>query len=270
VAQSSDRIQERQVPRVSKSADSEAADRTPPRRSALSQERSRDTRRKLIRTALEIWNERGFETAFETTTAEEIARAAGVSKGTFYFHFAHKEDILLEMPWATAEIMIDEAEHAMGWDEATPDLVEQLMTSLARRVSRAPRAALLLVVSHWSRLMHAGAPPEGARGFRVAFEAVLRYGIERGDIPSGVDVEEVAALLQAATMDTLVAWAATTQTPSALRRRLCRRADIVLCGAAASYGRAAPFHTALTSEPDRKLNQTAYLTRESESDQDQL
>ncbi len=245
------------MPRVSKSSAGEGADRTAPRRSALSQERSRDTRRKLIRTALEIWNERGFETAFETTTAEEIARAAGVSKGTFYFHFAHKEDILLEMPWATAEIMIDEAEHAMGFDEATPDLVEQLMTSLARRVSRAPRAALLLVVSHWSRLMHAGAPPEGARGFRVAFEAVLRYAIERGDLPPGVDVEEVAALLQAATMDTLVAWAATTQTPSALRRRLCRRADIVLCGAAASYGRAAPFHTALTSDPARKINQTA-------------
>jgi AcrR family transcriptional regulator len=223
------------------------ADRAAPRRSALSQERSRDTRRKLIRTALEIWNERGFETAFEDTTAEEIARAAGVSKGTFYFHFAHKEDILLEMPWATAEIMLDEAELAIGWGEGTFDLVEQLMTSLARRVSRAPRGALLRVVSHWSRLTHTGTPPEQARGFGLAFEAVMRYAIERGDLPAGVEVEEVAALLQAATMDTLVTWAATTQTPSALRRRLCRRADIVLCGAAASYARAAPFNTALTS-----------------------
>ncbi|HEX4018633.1 MAG TPA: helix-turn-helix domain-containing protein [Frankiaceae bacterium] len=221
--------------RASKAAADERAERTSTRRSALTQERSRDTRRKLIRTALEIWNERGFETAFEATTAEEIARAAGVSKGTFYFHFAHKEDILLEMPWATAEIMIDEAEHAMGWDEATAEIVEQLMTSLARRVSRAPRAALLLVVSHWSRLMHAGAPSEKPQGFRVAFEEVLRYAIKRGELPKAVDVEEVAALLQAATMDTLVAWAATTQTPSALRRRLCRRADIVLGGAAASY-----------------------------------
>ncbi len=242
---------------VSKSEAGEAADRAAPRRSALSQERSRDTRRKLIRTALEIWNERGFETAFETTTAEEIARAAGVSKGTFYFHFAHKEDILLEMPWATAEIMIDETELAMGWGEGTPDLVEQLMTSLARRVSRAPRAALLRVVAHWSRLMHAGSTPERARGFGLAFETVLKYAIERGDLPPSVDVEEVAALLQASTMDTLVAWAATSQTPSALRRRLCRRADIILCGAAASYGRAAPFHTALTSDPARKINQTA-------------
>src|ERR1700760_4110298 len=148
------------VARAANGSDAAAADRSTPRRSALSQERSRDTRRKLIRTALEIWNERGFETAFEATTAEEIARAAGVSKGTFYFHFAHKEDILLEMPWATAEIMIDEAEHAMGFGEVTSDIVEQLMISLARRVSRAPRAALLLVVSQWSRMMHAAGPPQ--------------------------------------------------------------------------------------------------------------
>src|SRR5262249_34504134 len=84
-------------------------DKAGTRRSALAQKRSRNTRRKLIRAALEIWSEQGFDDAFEETTAEDIARAAGVSKGTFYFHFAHKEDILLEMPWATAEIMTEEA-----------------------------------------------------------------------------------------------------------------------------------------------------------------
>jgi len=59
-----------------------------PRRSALLQERSRHTRRELVRAALALWNERGFERGVEETTVEEIARAAGVTKGTFYFHFA--------------------------------------------------------------------------------------------------------------------------------------------------------------------------------------
>ena len=116
---------------------------TSPRRSGLQQRRSRDTRRKLIGTALDLWNERGFEAAFEEITAEEIARAAGVSKGTFYFHFAHKEDILLEMQWATAQIMIEEAEAGTARGEPAVELLEQLMSSLARRVSRAPRAAVL-------------------------------------------------------------------------------------------------------------------------------
>ena len=210
-------------------------DSSSPRRSGLLQHRSRDTRRKLIRTALELWNERGFDQAFEETTAEEIARAAGVSKGTFYFHFAHKEDILLEMPWATAERMIEEAELGMTRGAASLALVEQLMTSLARRVSRAPRDAVLRVTGHWQRLAHNGTLPETPRGFGQAFHTVLAYGRDRGDLPAGVEVDELASLLQAATMDALVRWAATTQSPSSLRTALCRRADVILRGAAASY-----------------------------------
>jgi AcrR family transcriptional regulator len=212
------------------------ADRSVPRRSALLQTRSRNTRRKLIRAALELWNERGFERAFEETTADEIARAAGVSKGTFYFHFAHKEDILLEMPWVTGEIMIEEAEAGMRRGERTLELVEQLMTSLARRVSRAPRAAVLRVTRPWSR-MYSGTGSDEPRGFGRAFQAVVRYARDRGDLPREVEVDELAALLQAATMDALVSWAATTQTSTTLRKTLCRRADVILSGAAVSYRR---------------------------------
>ena len=38
----------------------------------------------------------------------DIARAAGMSKGTFYFHFANKEEILLEMAWATTRKLVEE------------------------------------------------------------------------------------------------------------------------------------------------------------------
>lgn len=207
-----------------------------PRRSALLQTRSRATRRKLIRAALELWGERGFEKAFEETTAEEIARAAGVSKGTFYFHFAHKEDVLLEMSWATAEIMLEEAEGLMAQGERTGELLEQLMASLARRVARAPRAAVLLATGRLSRVAMAGPDPE-PRGFGAAFLAVLTYACERGDLPRDVEVDELAALLQAATMDALLRWAATDAPASALQDALCRRADVILCGAAVSYRR---------------------------------
>lgn len=206
-----------------------------PRRSALVQTRSRDTRRKLIRTALELWNERGYEGAFEDTTAEEIARAAGVSKGTFYFHFAHKEDILLEMPWATAAIMLEEADQGLAQGAGTFELVDGLMSSLARRVSRAPRAAVLRVTGHWSRLSHNAAQSNAPRGFAEAFHRVLQYAKERGELPPGSEVDELASLLQAATMDALVRWAATAQSSSALQAALCRRADVILRGAADSY-----------------------------------
>ena len=74
-----------------------------PRRSSLVQERSRRTRQELVNAAVKLWTERGFEHGVENTTVEEIARAAGVTKGTFYFHFAHKEDVLLEMSLTTSD-----------------------------------------------------------------------------------------------------------------------------------------------------------------------
>lgn len=214
----------------------EGTDRAARRRSALSQARSRNTRRKLIRTALDLWNERGFESAFDEITAEDIARAAGVSKGTFYFHFARKDDILLEMPWATAEIMVSEAEAAMQRGDRTSDIVTRLMTSLARRVSRAPRGALLRVVGQWSVAPADGSPGQ-PRGIGEAFAAVGAYAIERGDLPRDVEVDEFASLLQSATMDALITWSASEQSPAELKRRLCRRADVIICGVAVSYRR---------------------------------
>lgn len=209
-----------------------AADSTAPRRSALQQRRSQNTRRKLIRSALELWNDRGFDEAFEATTAEEIARLAGVSKGTFYFHFAHKEDILLEMPWATAEIMVEEARGAVKRGEPAVEVIEALVASLARRVARAPRAALLRVTGHWARISNGIG--EGPRGFGEAFDLVLRYGCERGELPGELEVDDIASLLQASTMDALMRWASTEQSAAALARTLSRRTRVILRGAAAT------------------------------------
>ncbi len=68
-----------------------------PKRSLLAQGRSRDTRQAIIKAALELWSERGYDTGIDDTTAEEIAARAGVAKATFYFHFARKDDILLAL-----------------------------------------------------------------------------------------------------------------------------------------------------------------------------
>jgi AcrR family transcriptional regulator len=147
---------------------------TSPRRSGLVQTRSRDTRRKLIEAARELWNEGSFEQALEATTVADIARAAGMSKGTFYFHFASKQEILLEMAWATTRKMVEEAD--AGIRRGTPmfELADQLMRSMARRISRTPKALVFRVIGERSRL----SPDVVARraGVSVGFEAVIRYG----------------------------------------------------------------------------------------------
>jgi len=205
-----------------------------PRRSGLLQQRSRDTRRQLVRAALALWTERGFEHGIEDTTAEEIARAAGVTKGTFYFHFAHKEDILLEIGFGVAEAMLADAQTQMRQGREAMDIIQKLLSSLARRVERAPRDAVVRAIREFARRAHEYPPrPEGWIGFLDSFEAVTAYAIERRELPSAIDPGEVADLLQAVTMDGLLRWAVAGK--GSLRNTLQRNATIVVTGAAVVF-----------------------------------
>lgn len=54
--------------------------------------KGRQTREKIFQAALNLIKERGYE----QTTLVDICKAAGIASGTFYHHFASKQDILIE------------------------------------------------------------------------------------------------------------------------------------------------------------------------------
>ena len=57
----------------------------------LRERKKRDTRRRILMAGLEAFTARGFENC----TIDEIARAAGVGKGTVYNYFRAKEDLVV-------------------------------------------------------------------------------------------------------------------------------------------------------------------------------
>ncbi|SIS03791.1 transcriptional regulator, TetR family [Peribacillus simplex] len=58
----------------------------------LRQQKALQTKRKILKTALELFNERGFN----NVTVDEIIKRTSTSKGAFYNHFKSKHDIFLE------------------------------------------------------------------------------------------------------------------------------------------------------------------------------
>ena len=56
------------------------------------EKKAAQTRRSLLNSAFALFAERGYE----RVTVEDITKHAGVSKGTFYFHFSAKEAVLTE------------------------------------------------------------------------------------------------------------------------------------------------------------------------------
>ena len=138
------------------------------------QERSRRTRQQLVRAALGIWGERGFERGLDETTVEEIVTAPGVTKGTFYFHFARKEEILLEMGWETAAIVNEEAHRCIRAGPDLDDSFARVIRALTRHVKAAPPAAVARAVAEFRRLADPELAGFGRADFGEGLEALLR------------------------------------------------------------------------------------------------
>jgi AcrR family transcriptional regulator len=195
------------------------------KRSALAQERSRDTRRRLVRAAMLLWDERGYDTGIETTTV------AGVTKATFYLHFARKEDILHEMALETAVSFDEDAEALLRKQLPTTQVLDRLHSSLATRIQSIDRAAVVRSMAETRRqalLIHLPA----THSFNVTYARVLRYAQTRGDLPASMNIDDVSRVLQAVVMDTMEEWA--TGDLRTLRAPLIRRTALVLAGVAAS------------------------------------
>jgi AcrR family transcriptional regulator len=205
-----------------------------PKRSLLAQGRSRDTRQAIIKAALELWSERGYDTGIDDTTAEEIAVRAGVAKATFYFHFARKDDILLETGWLTARVFYEDTLRALIEGGSADEVVDEVTVKLCRRVERVPRLALRRML----RAQSAAAPDTPHRwsdpdrfGFRRAFAVIFLHAQQNGEMPPTMTPRSLGAMFEAQLMSVIHDWA--HEEEAHLLATLRERFAVLLAGARA-------------------------------------
>jgi AcrR family transcriptional regulator len=202
-----------------------------PRRSSLVQERSRRTRQQLVNAAVKLWTERGFEHGVENTTVEEIARAAGVTKGTFYFHFAHKEDVLLEMSLTTGDATNVVAQRAIDAGATIDNVVEASFLEMARRTERLPRAAIARTIREFYKY------PTRARELSMSrrfWPAVFAEAQTRGELPADIDPEDLSDMMNALMITAVEGWVHGAH--DALGPELTYRTRVLFAGVRAVHG----------------------------------
>jgi AcrR family transcriptional regulator len=199
------------------------------RRSLLAQERSRDTRRAIVRAALKLFAERGYETGVDDTTAEEIAKRAGVAKATFYYHFARKEDVFLETGWLTAKVFYEDALKALMNGGSTEEVIDDVTSRLCRRIERVPRPALRRIMQ--ALLDHPGHRKEDSDhfGFRRGFAIIVLRGQQDGDLPQTVTPDSLGMMFEVLLMSAIQDWAFGEDMH--LRDMLRERFAVLLAGA---------------------------------------
>ena len=147
-----------------------------------------ERRRAILAAALTVFAGHGFAGA----RLDDVAREAGVAKGTLYLHFADKEALFRGLVEQNIAPVLADADAAIArFPGTTGDLIDLLIAILVERVIGTPAEALV-------RLMIAEGPrfPELAAYYHREVvsralgivRAIAQRGLDRGEITSDIAV----------------------------------------------------------------------------------
>jgi AcrR family transcriptional regulator len=88
-------------------------------------------RRRLLAAAADEFAERGLEASIA-----DIARRAGIGKGTVFRHFATKEDLIAAIVLDRVEVLIETGDHLLRADDPGDALLEFLTVAAEQRQQR--------------------------------------------------------------------------------------------------------------------------------------
>jgi AcrR family transcriptional regulator len=199
------------------------------RRATLEQERSRRTKAALVEAAERLWGDHGVD----AVTVARLCADAGVSKGLFYFYFASKEDLLVELLLDDADEVAVAVNRAVDADEPLDQVLQKGLAVMARKAQRHPRHLLARGIAEWFAALerHAGIRI-GHTPLQTTFAAAFAHGRQRGEVGSGVlSPDELGGLLEWALLRAELEWAMSTSRQPSLVKRLWSRAELILRGA---------------------------------------
>ncbi|MEA2432174.1 MAG: hypothetical protein QOI19_2647 [Thermoleophilaceae bacterium] len=165
------------------------------RRTRAAREEGRETREELLGAALRVFASRGYREA----GVDEIAAAAGYSKGALYWHFSGKEDLLLTLLEERIDARTREMFALLGSGPPERDMSVEATREFDRRLT-SERDAVLLERESWSlairdpelRARYAERETELRGALAGALEARARH---LGTPGLGMPAEDVARIV---------------------------------------------------------------------------
>ena len=157
----------------------------PEPRSAARKERSAARREAILAAALDEFSSRGFEAA----RLDDVAKRAGVAKGTIYLYFRDKESLFQELIRAMLTPLVGTIEALGAADVPINVLAERIVDLFVREVYETRRKDVIrLMISEGRRF-----PKLAEFYYRevlsriiAAMRAILRRAAARGEVPESL------------------------------------------------------------------------------------
>jgi len=164
------------------------------------QQRSKETRSKIIESAIKLFSTRGFNTA----SVDDICVEAGISKGAFYHHFKSKQALFLALldGWLQT---IDNAIEASK-DRTVPETFMQ-MTEAFPYIFETAGEGLPMFLEFWlqasrdEKIWQASITPY--RRYHKHFTALIKKGVDEGSFVE-VDPELASRMIVSTAMGLLL------------------------------------------------------------------
>jgi AcrR family transcriptional regulator len=141
------------------------------------QQRSEETRSRIMESAIKLFSTRGFNTA----SVDDICKEAGISKGAFYHHFETKHALFLALLDGWLQI-IDNAIEASR-DKTAPETFIQ-MTDAFPYIFGSAGEGLPMFLEFWlqasrdKKIWEASIAPY--RRYHKFFTALIKRGVDEG------------------------------------------------------------------------------------------
>lgn len=139
-----------------------------------------------------LWRTNGYA----KTTVADICRAAGVSRGLFYFYFPAKEDILFEVGLLSTRAAQQKVRALLRGDYDVEAVIGEALRSLERSMARNPRELIIQTILEGYRHEHrilAGESPDDTTDADMFGELFARAQ-QDGKLGAHVDVEHLSHL----------------------------------------------------------------------------
>ena len=151
------------------------------------------TRGKLVEAAQRIFATSGYERA----TVDDLAAAAGYSKGAYYFHFSTKEEVLLELLDAWMEERTARLEASAGADQPAAVVLMETVEGLLSYEDRGPPWPPLLL-EFWSQALRSAQVRRRLNaaygGWKDLLASAFQRARDEGVIAGDVEPATAAAL----------------------------------------------------------------------------
>jgi AcrR family transcriptional regulator len=155
------------------------------KRPATRQERAGERRDAILGAALDEFSERGFAAA----RLDDVAKRAGVAKGTIYLHFRDKEHLFQEIVRAMLAPLVGSLEALGHSDLPMRELGEQIVELFVRKIYETRRRDVIrLIITEGRRFPHLAEfyYREVLARIFAALSGLLRRAAARGEAPPGL------------------------------------------------------------------------------------